>query len=425
MLMKTNNRNIVIIGAGMAGCKLAQSLVESGRPDIQVTLIGEEAKAGYNRIMLSPLLAKEITTKQINFVDMTALCSQGLRLITNDPAVQVSYKLKQIILASGVEVAFDEVVFATGSRASQLAQFPENIGNIHGFRNLNDVSILENINNDAQVVVIGGGLLGLEAAVGLVKRGLNVSLVHRAGHILNRQLDVAAAELLQAHLEALGIKFFLGHSPSKLTHEFAQDKKIVTGVTLEDGTHIECNTVVLATGITPEVSLAKSSGLLTKKAIVVNEYLQTSKAHTYAIGECTEFNGQTFGLVDPIWKQLEVLVSWLLNAKGAPSNQNPKFKIEHSPTKLKVSGVNLYSVGDIGKATDKNSIVLVDRTNSEYRKIIIDNGVIVAAILYGNISDGPWYFSLIQTKANVSHLMRNLIFGEAYCNSESVINHAA
>jgi nitrite reductase (NADH) large subunit len=408
-LPKTRKR-LVIIGAGMAGSKLAHAMATEHGEAYQVTLIGEEAHVGYNRIMLSSLLAQEISEKEMSLVDLEAMTQSGASIIAADPVVDIRLLQKRLSLQSGKQIEFDKLVFATGARASKLPISGVESANVTQFRDLSDVEFMSKISAKSEVCVIGAGLLGLEAAVGMAKRGHQVSVVHRADYILNRQLDKDSARLLQNNLEKIGIRFHLGSAPIELmtTHSDANEK--VTAVKLASGKLIETDLVVLATGIKPEVELAKVAGLTVNKAICVNQVMQTSHQDVYALGECSEFEQVTFGLVAPIWQQFDVLVDHL-------TQKQSQFKIEPVATKLKVSGINLFSAGEVHNHASSECITYRDRAHNHYRKLVIKEGVLVGAILYGNVADASWYFQLIQNKTKVSKILDQLVFGEAYCHA--------
>lgn len=394
---------LVIVGGGMAGSKLAHDAMAS-ELNYHITLISEESQVGYNRIMLSALLAKDITENDMLLVDVLKMSQSGMHIIAGDPAEAVDISNKQILLISGRQIVYDKLVFATGSRASQLTIEGSLAPNVMGFRNWRDTEILSNLDNKDHVSVIGGGLLGLEAAVGLAKKGHLVSVYHRSKWLLNRQLDNNAANLLQSTLEQYGIVFHLGQTPERLQQETSG--RVVA---------VECNghtqptqLVVMATGITPEVALAERSGIHVNRAIVVDAQMRTSHPDIFALGECCEFDSHTFGLVAPIWNQIKVLLQTL--------NEQPSvFEIEAVPTKLKVSGINLFSVGKIEPDEDDVCLCYTDIATNHYRKLLVNGDQLVGAILYGNVADGSWYFQLMQNKTNVSDILDTLIFGEAYC----------
>ena len=277
-----------------------------------------------------------------------------------------------------------------------------------GFRTWQDVDRMTELPAAQKVAVIGGGLLGLEAAVGLVKRGHQVTVFHRSGYLLNRQLDAAAASLLQTRLEAMGIEFCLSASPARLLHN---EQGRVNALQLADGQQQAVDLVIMAAGIVPETQLAKQAGLAVNKAILVNAQMTTSEADIYALGECCEFEQQTFGLVAPIWSQISVLTQVL-------TGNEADFAIMPTPTKLKVSGINLFSVGKIQPDTNDACLIFEDVSANHYRKLVVNDGRLVGAILYGNVADGSWYFQLIQNKTKVTEILDRLIFGEAYCSSQ-------
>ncbi|TBR41778.1 NAD(P)/FAD-dependent oxidoreductase [Marinomonas agarivorans] len=451
---RQKTRTLAIIGAGMAGSKLASVLAEDKRFHYRIVLIGAEKRAGYNRIMLSSLLAQDIDVTQMSLVDMTALRRAGVDTITGDPVVDVITETKSLSLQSGRQIAYDKLIFATGSTATRLPIEGTDATNVMCFRNWQDVERLSALPENSSVCVIGAGLLGLEAAVGLTKRGHKVTVVHRASSILNRQLDAAAAEMLQAKLVEIGIEFRLGVRPEKLLWVQAEKhaqvelaEPLVNRVQLSSGDEIATTLVVMATGITPEVSLAKQAGLEVNRAIVVNGYMETSQADIYALGECCEFQATTFGLIAPIWQQLDCLVAKLkddtqtmLDSKKAcqtylknPQTRNhaltkiqPTFQLEPIPTRLKVSGIQLFSVGDISRLTehdnDENSttaqlyqnITLLDKGQRHYRRLILEEDKLVGIILYGDVSDGNWFFSLLQSEKLLTESLDTLIFGEVY-----------
>ncbi|MBR7887861.1 NAD(P)/FAD-dependent oxidoreductase [Marinomonas sp. A79] len=401
-------RRLVIVGAGMAGSKLAYDLQLAHGDQFEIVLIGEEPQVGYNRIMLSSLLAKDITAADMPLVDTKKMQRLGVQIVSNDPVKQIDTATKCLHLASGERIAYDQLVMATGSRASILPIAGADAENVMGFRTWQDVNVMTALPRTQSVCVIGGGLLGLEAAVGLIKRGHKVTVFHRSAWLLNRQLDEPAAALLQARLAQMGIEFRLGESPASFGQEQAGR---VSHVVCQNGDHLPVDLVVMAAGITPETTVAEAAGLEVNRAIVVDAHMQTSQHDIYALGECCEFDQQTFGLVAPIWTQIKVLIKVLVKDMA-------NFSITPTPTKLKVSGVDLFSVGRIHPQNDDACIVLHDVAGNHYRKLVINGGLLVGVILYGKVADGSWYFQLIENKTNVSDMLDLLVFGEAYCRPQ-------
>ena len=398
--------HVVIIGAGMAGSKLAFELAHLPGMPFDVTLVGEEAQIGYNRIMLSSVLAKEVSQDDISLVDVGAMTQNGAKIIASDPVVEVNNAAKTVLLSSGLTLHFDALVYATGARSYLPDWARVGAKNVVGFRDWKDVNALLSLGLGDKVAVIGGGLLGLEAAVGLAKNGQHPTVIQRSSYILNRQLDERSAHLLQECLQDKGVAFHTGATPIGLKVD--QTTSLVTSIETDKGC-IEADMVVVATGIAPEVALAKSSGLDVGKAILVSSDMQTSHPGIFALGECCQFKQHTFGLVAPIWDQLDVLLKTLLGADA-------EFDVKPIPTKLKVSGVDLYSVGQID-AEPEQEITFLDRGLNHYRKLVVKDDLLVGAILYGNVADGSWYSQLIQNQTNISEMLELLAFGEAYCQS--------
>lgn len=384
---------------------MAHDVYQAHGERFRITLIGEEAQIGYNRIMLSSLLADDITVNDMPLVDTQKMQDDGINMIASDPVVSLDLAEKRLVLSSGIQIDYDRLVIATGSRASQLPIEGAIADNVMGFRTWRDVDVMTQLATRRSICVVGGGLLGLEAAVGLAKRGHKVTVFHRSTWLLNRQLDEPAATLLQTRLEKIGIEFRLGDSPASFMQE---QLGRVSHVVCQNGDRLNVDLVVMAAGITPEIDVAKAAGLATNRAILVDQQMNTSHDNVFALGECCEFDHQTFGLVAPIWAQISVLTKVLVNEDAA-------FSIAPTPTKLKVSGVNLFSVGRIQPIEGDACIVFNDVGDNHYRKLVVNDGLLVGAILYGNVADGSWYFQLIQNKTNVSDMLGLLIFGEAYC----------
>ncbi|GAB3478040.1 NAD(P)/FAD-dependent oxidoreductase [Marinomonas epiphytica] len=401
-------QKLVIVGAGMAGSKFADELLKQSADRYEVTLIGKEPQVGYNRIMLSSLLAGEISEQQMALVEVASMQAVGAHIIANDPVERIDRVTKSLYLKSGSRVEYDTLILATGSDASIIPLPGSQAPNVMGFRNWHDVERMQNFSMEHAVAVIGGGLLGLEAAVGLAKQGQKVTVFHRSEWLLNRQLDQASARLLQKKLESMGVQFQLSASPEQLKQD---ESGLVTHCVLPNGQQIPCDHVIMAAGIRPQISLAKQAGLKVNQAICIDHTMLTSDPHIYALGECSEFAGQTFGLVAPIWTQIKVLLNIL-------QGQTDRFAIEAVATKLKVSGVDLYSVGRVHPSTGDQCIDLQDTCANHYRKLVVNDGVLVGAILYGNVADGSWFSQLIHNQTRVSHMLDVLIFGEAYCQAK-------
>ena len=311
---------------------------------------------------------------------------QGITLLREHRVASIDRENKQIICTNGHTLSYDQLVIATGSRPATIAAGKQQLGNIFSFRTLADTAKIGEVAKQAShAVVVGGGLLGLEAAYGLAKAGVNVSLVHRSGWLLNRQLDPTAGQLLQASMTKLGIHFHLGTEVST----FVGEKK-VKGAELLNGSVLAADLVVIATGITPNAELGTEVGLAGKRGIAVDDYMATQDPAISALGECVEHRGQTFGLVDPIWDQCRTLAARLCNGEPLPFTQKPV------ATKLKVSGINLFSAGLFLDQDNLNTAHIIDRQRGVYRKILVDNeNRIHGAVLFGDVRGGMEYFAMM------------------------------
>jgi nitrite reductase (NADH) large subunit len=264
--------------------------------------------------------------------------------------------------------------------------------------------MLEAARNHKHAVVIGGGLLGLEAANGLQRQGMQVTVVHVTDSLMNQQLDKPAAALLQKALEAKGLRFLLGAQTTAIA---GTDR--VTAVRFADGSEIAADLVVMTAGVRPNIALAKDAGLHCERAIVVDDTLQTYDPRVYAVGECVQHRSATFGLVAPIWDQARVCGAHLAGAG------HRRYVQQASPTRLKVTGVDLYSVGDFIGGEDSEDLVLRDPRRGVYKRLVLSGNRIAGAVLYGDVQDGPWYFDLIQKRTDISSMRNQLLFGEALC----------
>jgi nitrite reductase (NADH) large subunit len=308
--------------------------------------------------------------------------------------------------ASGKEVRYDRLLLATGSKPFIIPVPGHTLDGVIAFRDIQDVeTMLHAARNHRHAVVIGGGLLGLEAANGLMRQGMDVTVVHLADSLMDRQLDKPAAELLKAALERKGLRFLL----SAQTAEISADR--VTGVLFKDGTQIPADLVVMTAGVRPNIELAASAGLRCERAIVVDDTLQTFDPRIYAVGECVQHRQATFGLVAPIWDQARVCAAHLAGAG------HRRYVQQATATKLKVTGVDLYSAGDFIGGEGSEDLVLRDPRRGVYKRLVLQGGRLVGAVLYGDVKDGPWYFDLIQTGQPVAALRQRLLFGKAQCEA--------
>jgi nitrite reductase (NADH) large subunit len=332
----------------------------------------------------------------------------------------IDKEIKVIELASSAHIHYDELIIATGSRSAKIPAKNQNIEGIFNFRDIADTQKIQAFakqkgSSSKQAVVIGGGLLGLEAAYGLAISGVEVTLIHRNKWLLNRQLDKVSGDMLQNIMAQKNIKFALGHEVASfeniIENNTESKSKSLSGVTLTDGEFISAQMAVIATGITPNKELAETANIDFNRAILVNDYMQTSDASISALGECCQHNHATFGLVDPIWGQCITLAERLCNRVQKPFQNAPV------PTKLKVSGVQLFSAGDVEVSEGSQCFTLVDKKAFIYRKIIVKKGKIIGIILFGDVSSGMTYFELMQQKITVDTMMPELLIGDEFVTS--------
>jgi nitrite reductase (NADH) large subunit len=394
---------LVIIGAGMASGRALEHIFEDAPGRFDVTLFGAEPRGNYNRLMLSPVLAGEKDYEQIITHDTAWYEAHGVHTRFGETVTAIDRQRKLVISKNG-ETPYDKLIVATGSAPFIIPLPGKDLPGVMAFRDLDDVNRMVEVSRrpGAKAVVIGGGLLGLEAAAALRARGMEVVVLHLMGHVMERQLDPAAGYLLQRDLEARGIK----------VHCKAQTKAIlgethVEAVALEDGTVYGADIVVMAVGIRPEVRIATDAGLHVERGIVVNDQMVTSDPDILALGECVEHEKIVYGLVAPLYDQAKVLAKTLAKVDAA-------FRPVQTATQLKVTGVSVYSAGDFAEAEDRNEIVLRDATSGVYKRLVLKQDKVIGAVLYGETGDGPWFFDMIRKGTDTSEMRDTLIFGQAY-----------
>jgi nitrite reductase (NADH) large subunit len=381
--------DLVIIGSGMAATRLVETLRRRG-DQRSITLLGAERALPYNRIMLSPLLAGSTDWQQLISHPAEWYTQQRIELRLGQPVAAVDTALRRITCADGFSTTYDELVFATGSRAAKPALPGIDLPGVTVFRDFDDVTLLQHAaSRGGDAVVLGGGLLGIEAAVALAARGMAVTLVHRAEQLMNRQLDRVAANYLRAAIAARGVTIRTGNAPAAITGADSAQ-----GVMLDNGEQLHADLVVVATGIQPVTELAATAGLNVRHGIVVDAQMRTQAAHVYAIGECCELNGETVGLVAPIWQQVDVLAA---NLCGEPR----QFKAQPYVTMLKVSGVDVHVMGELDIAQGTRALSFQDRHSGIYKKLLLRDGNVVGALLFGDVADSAQFFNLIQDRTRV------------------------
>jgi nitrite reductase (NADH) large subunit len=368
-----------------------------------ITVFGAEPHGNYNRILLSPVLAGEKTVEDIMLHAREWYAANGIALHAGDPIVRIDRKRRLVHAASGLALPYDRLLIATGSKPFIVPVPGHALPGVIGFRDLHDVdAMLAAARAGGRAVVIGGGLLGLEAANGLLRQGMAVTVVHVTGSLMNQQLDAPAAELLRASLERRGLRILLNCQTAAI-----EGDERVQSVRFSDGEVVPADLVVMAAGVRPNIELARSAGLHAERAIVVDDTLQTYDPRIYAVGECVQHRRATFGLVAPIWDQARVCAAHLAGAG------HRRYVQQATATKLKVTGVDLYSAGDIVGFDASEDLVLRDRRGGVYKRLVVSGRHLIGAVLYGDVADGPWYFGLIQDRTDISSIRNQLLFGEA------------
>lgn len=403
---------LVIIGNGMAGAKLLEELTSTDH-HYDITVFGNEPYGNYNRIMLSPLLSGEKTISDIMIFDRDWYEAKGIILKAGieNHIVRIDRIHKCVITRNGEISSYDRLVIATGSNPFILPIDGADLEGVMSFRDIHDVeNMIQIASTHKKAVVIGAGLLGLEAAMGLCERGMDVTVVHNNDIPLNRQLDQEAGELLQRALTTRGLHFKMNARTHKI-----QGQARVERVIFSDEAELEADLVIMAIGIRPNISLAEDSGLYCKKGIVVSDTLQTYDPSIYALGECIEHRGDTFGLVAPLYDQAKVLANHLTEHGVAQYQTLP------SSTKLKVTGINLFSVGNFLGTENSESIYYRHKQQGIYKKIVIDDNKIIGVVLYGDTQEGPFYHELLDAKTNIQSIRPYLMFGKVLCQEQSAI----
>ncbi len=397
--------HLIVIGNGMAGCRAVEELIARDPARYRVTIFGAEPLVNYNRIMLSPVLAGEKTFDEIVINGQDWYDDNRIALVSGDPIVAIDRATRTVTARSGVTLAYDRLLIATGSDPFIIPVPGKDLPGVITFRDMNDVeAMLRAAATGGNAVVIGGGLLGLEAAHGLTLRGMKVTVLHLMPTLMERQLDEAAGWLLKQALEARGQTILTGADTAEITGDGR-----VEAVRLKDGSVIPADLVVMAVGIRPAVGLARAAGLEVARGIRVDDHMVTSDPAVLAVGECVEHDGQVYGLVAPLWDMCRALADGLV---GQPSGYRPA----PTSTKLKVAGLDVFSAGDFTGGDGAEDIVLRDASRGVYKRVVVRDDRIVGAVLYGDTADGNWYFDLLRKGENVAELRDALIFGQAFAS---------
>jgi nitrite reductase (NADH) large subunit len=394
---------LVIIGNGMAPGRMLEHLFRLAPDRYDVTIFNAEPRVNYNRLMLSPVLAGEKSYADIITHDDAWYESHGITLHKGMPVVAIDRATRTVTGKDGTASPYDQLVIATGSTPFVPPVPGHDLAGVLTYRDLDDVeAMLEASARGGRAVVIGGGLLGLEAAAGLRTRGMDVTVLHLMPGLMERQLDDAAGAMLAHSFEDRGI-----HILTQANTKSIEGNSRVERVCLADGTVIECDLVVMAVGIRPASWLAKDAGLVVNRGVVVDDQLQTSDPAIFALGECAEHRGTCYGLVAPLYEMAETLASVLAGSEASYAGSAIS-------TRLKVSGIDLFSAGDFAAAADREDIVLRDDEARTYRRLVLKEGRLIGAVLYGETADGPWFFDKLRDGTSIEQDRDRLVFGRPF-----------
>jgi nitrite reductase (NADH) large subunit len=391
---------LVIVGNGMAAARLVDELSKTALGRYAVAVIGDEPRLAYNRVLLSSVLSGETQSHDIELKPAAWWRDRGVTLKYGCRATEIDVGRRELKIANEESVSFSRLVLATGSTALRLNLPGADLAGVHTFRDTRDVDLLLTLAaQKKRVVVVGGGLLGLEAAYGLAKAGAPVTLVHLMDRLMERQLDAPAAEVLKSLVERKGIRILLNANTARIHGEAR-----VESVELTDGSRLEADAVIFAAGIRPNISLAREAGIPVNRGVVVDDHLQTGVSNVFALGECAEHRGTCYGLVEPAYEQARVLARHLA---GAPAAYHGSVV----STNLKVSGVGVFSAGDFMGSEGCESIVLSDFRHGTYKKLVISEGRLTGAVLVGETGDALWYLEMIRNRQSVAAIRNDMMFG--------------
>ncbi|MBV2193806.1 MAG: nitrite reductase large subunit NirB, partial [Azonexus sp.] len=396
---------LVLIGNGMAGVRTVEELLKIKPDHYDITIFGAEPHPNYNRILLSPVLAGEMGIKDIILNELDWYAENNITLHTGKQVKTIDRVKRKVIADDGTEESYDRLLIATGSTPFMLPIPGNDLPGVIGYRDIKDTDeMIDAAARHKHAVVIGGGLLGLEAANGLKLRGMDVTVVHLGPWLLERQLDEVAGRMLQKSLEDKGLKFLLQTQTEALIQG---ESGRVAAIRFKDGLQIPADLVVMAAGIRPNYALAEASGIYCNRGIVVNDTMQTYDPKVYAVGECVSHRGIAYGLVAPLFEQAKVAANHLAGYGIG------RYTGSVTSTKLKVTGIDLFSAGDYMGGKDTEEIILNDPHGGVYKKLVIKDNRLVGGVMYGDTADGPWYFQLLKDKRDIHDIRDSLIFGQS------------
>jgi nitrite reductase (NADH) large subunit len=406
--------HLVVVGNGMAGCRAVEELLARDAGRYRVTIFGAEPHVNYNRIMLSPVLAGEKSFEDIIINDRAWYADNGIELVAGDPVTAIDRAARTVTSRSGRTVAYDKLLIATGSDPFIIPVPGKDLPGVISFRDMKDVdAMLAAAAGGGDAIVIGGGLLGLEAAHGLTLRGMKVTVLHIMPTLMERQLDEAAGWLLKTALEGRGQTILTGADTAEI---YGEGK--VEGIRLKDGRDIPASLVVMAVGIRPAVALAREAGLNIGRGIKVDDHMVTSDPDVLAVGECVEHDGNVYGLVAPLWDMCRSLADGL-------TDRHTGYKGSVTSTKLKVAGLDVFSAGDFSGGEGCEDIVLRDASRGVYKRVVVKEDRVIGAVLYGDTVDGGWYFDLLKKNEDIADIRDLLIFGQGFASGGGALDPKA
>jgi nitrite reductase (NADH) large subunit len=395
---------LVVIGNGMAGMRAVEELLARAPGLYDITVFGAEPEVNYNRILLSPVLSGEKKFDDIVINTREWYADNGITLYTGEAVIGIDRGVRTVVSDSGRRIGYDKLLLATGSEPFIIPVPGTKLPGVTTFRDMADVNaMLAMAKPGRRAVVIGGGLLGLEAASGLKVQGMEVTVVHLADFVMERQLDRAAAELLKADLDARGIEIVVGANTSSI-----EGTNHVEAVQLADGRRLSADLVVIAVGIRPNATMAKASGIVCERGIVVDDCMMTSDPDILAVGECVQHRGMTYGLVAPLFEMAKVVGAQLAG------NNGDAYAGSVISTRLKVTGIDVFSAGNFAGGEGCEEIVFRDGSRGVYKRLVLQDNRIKGAVLYGDAREGPWYFQLLKDGVDVSTFREALVFGQAF-----------
>jgi nitrite reductase (NADH) large subunit len=400
--MEGQKEKLVLVGNGMAGVRTLEELLKIDADKYDITVFGAEPHPNYNRIMLSPVLAGDKTIDDIILNSVEWYAENSITLKTGDPVARIDRINNKVVTENGEEADYDRLLLATGSNPFIIPIPGSDLDGVIGFRDIADVeTMLAAAKNHKKAVVIGGGLLGLEAANGLMLNGMEVTVVHLLDSLMERQLDKPASALLKSSLEERGLKFLMEAQTASL-----EGNGRVSSVRFADGSEVEADLVVMAVGIRPNMTLAQESGIYCDRGVVVNDTMQTYDPKVYSVGECVQHRNICYGLVAPLFDQARVAANHLAQLGSK------RYEGSVTSTQLKVTGIDLFSAGEFHEEEGDEAIVMKDDAHGTYKKLVIRDNKIKGTVLYGDTIDGTWYFQLLRDGTDISDFRKSILFGQ-------------